>query len=207
MADSLPRMNAHSSIRKILDKIKAAKTPERFTQDYLGTVLKFPGGSPKPFIALAKRLGLLASDGTPTDLYKRFRNPAESGAAMADAIRNGFAPLFERNEHAHKLDKAKLEGLVMEITGLDQKSSSLNAICGTFTTLNEHANFDADGSSDPPTGPVDFETVGVNDNHGVDDDVSLNLAYTINLVLPKSDDIAVFNAIFKALKTHLLRKS
>ena len=35
--------------------------------------------------------------------------------------------------------------------------------------------------------------------------LGLNLAYTINLVLPKSDDVAVFNAIFRSLRENLLR--
>ena len=46
--------------------------------------------------------------------------------------------------------------------------------------------------------------IGADDSEA--DDVKLNLAYTINLVLPKSDDIAVFNAIFKSLREHLLKK-
>jgi hypothetical protein len=35
--------------------------------------------------------------------------------------------------------------------------------------------------------------------------VGLNLSYTINLNLPPTSDIAVFNAIFKSLKENLLR--
>jgi len=38
------------------------------------------------------------------------------------------------------------------------------------------------------------------------EELQLNLAYTINLVLPKSDDVAVFNAIFRSLRDNLLRK-
>ncbi len=34
--------------------------------------------------------------------------------------------------------------------------------------------------------------------------VGLNLAYTINLNLPSTTDQAVFNAIFKSLREHLL---
>jgi len=37
------------------------------------------------------------------------------------------------------------------------------------------------------------------------EELQLNLAYTINLVLPKSDDVAVFNAIFRSLRDNLLR--
>ena len=36
--------------------------------------------------------------------------------------------------------------------------------------------------------------------------VKFGLSYQINLVLPKTDDIAVFNAIFKSLKDHLLKE-
>ena len=35
--------------------------------------------------------------------------------------------------------------------------------------------------------------------------IGLNLAYTINLNLPATSDIAVFNAIFKSLKENLLK--
>ena len=38
-------------------------------------------------IPYLKRIGFLASDGTPTELYTRFRNPASSGAAAAEALR------------------------------------------------------------------------------------------------------------------------
>jgi len=38
------------------------------------------------------------------------------------------------------------------------------------------------------------------------DELKFNLSYTINLNLPKTDDIAVFNAIFRALKENLLKK-
>jgi hypothetical protein len=38
------------------------------------------------------------------------------------------------------------------------------------------------------------------------EEVGMNLSYTINLNLPPSPDPEVFNAIFKALKEHLLGK-
>ena len=37
--------------------------------------------------------------------------------------------------------------------------------------------------------------------------LGLNLAYTINLNLPATSDIAVFNAIFKSLKENLLKET
>lgn len=204
MANYPPFMNAHGLIPKILDKMKHAKTPDRFTQDFLETNLGFKGGSAKSFIPLVKRLGLLNSDGTPTELYKTFRNPAESKIAIAKAIKNGYEDVFSRNEYAYKLNRKEFEGLIIEMTGLNKKTTTLSAICGTFETLKSLSDFE----NVEPSKKEKIEA-GVGDKEipsTIDQDMKLNLSYTINLVLPKTDDIGVFNAIFKSIKDNLLRK-
>lgn len=133
MADYPPYMNAYGNVTKILKKIKDAKTPDRFSHDYLEAVLGFTGGSSRPFISLAKRIGLLNADGSPSDLYNRFRNPAQSEQAMAEMIRKGYPELYRRNEYAHALDKPALHGLIMEVTGLDNASPTLGAIANTLS--------------------------------------------------------------------------
>ena len=206
-AEYPPFMNGYGTISKILEKIKEAQTPDRFTQDFLSTKLGFPGGTAKPFIPLAKRIGFLESDGKPTDLYKSFRNSAQSKAAMGAAVRKGYAQLYERNEYAHDLDKKKLEGLVVEITGLEQGHATVRSIVGTFEGLKAYADFNK-AEPKPDTEKEKGKAGGKAKEDTTDEtaDVELNLAYTINLVLPKSDDIAVFNAIFKSLREHLLKK-
>lgn len=205
-------MQSTGLVSKILDGIKTAKTPDRFSQDFLGTVLGFPSGSAKPFISLGKRLTLINSDGTPSDLYKRFRGSVdESKAAMAEAIRIGYAPLYKRNEFADQLDKKKLEGLVKEVTGSEDGSSTLRAIVGTFEALKSYADFTA--SVSPGSGADPIDTTQQLGGDGLLGSTSPELAlpgaavrfgYTININLPNTSDIAVFNSIFKALKDHLL---
>jgi len=219
VAETLPYMMSTGLVSKILDAIRSAKTPDRFSQDFLGTVLGFSSGSAKPFISLGKRLTLINSDGTPTDLYRRFRGSIEeSKAAMAEAIRAGYSPLYKRNEFADQLDKKKLEGLVKEITGSEDGSSMVRAIVGTFEALKPYADFAATGAggsggaraipnetsdglldrpSDLPTPPTGLPPQGL-------DNGSVRFGYTININLPNTSDIAVFNSIFKALKDHLL---
>lgn len=201
-------MNSYGSIEKILSKIREAKTPERFTQDFLATGLSIPGGSRQAFIPLSKRLGLLSSDGTPTELYKAFRNPSQSGVAIADAMRRGYAKVFAKNEFAFKLDKNKLQGLITEITGLPPTHGTVRAIVGTFEALKKHADFEAGGSpapeapatangEEPPlsNGPQRAPSIGT----------GVNLSYTLYLNLPNTDDIGVFNAIFRSLRENLLK--
>jgi hypothetical protein len=134
-AEYPPFMNGYGTTAKILSKIKEAQTPDRFTQDFLSTKLGFAGGTARAFIPLAKRIGFLESDGKPSELYKAFRNPSNSKAAMAAAIRKGYAQLYERNEYVHDLDKKKLAGLVVELTGLEDGHATVRAIVGTFETL------------------------------------------------------------------------
>ena len=203
--DYPPFMNAYGSLSPILEKIKSAKTPERLTYDFLGTTLGFKSSSARAFIPLAKRLGLLNSDGTPTDLYKAFRNTNQSQAAMATAIKKGFSQFYERNESAHTLSKTAIDGLIVEITGLQKSSPTVRAILGTFESLKTFADF----SKVAGVASEEKEKAGPEEGEGGGEDkreVGLNLSYTINLVLPKSDDVAVFNAIFKSLRDNLLKK-
>lgn len=204
MADYPPFMNAYGKVIKILEKAKHAKTPDRFTQDFLKTTLGFKSSSDRAFIPLVKRIGLLGSDGSPTDLYRSFRNPSQSGAAIAKAIKKGYSALYERNEQAHTLSKKDLEGLLVEITGLEKDHVTLRAIQGTFEALKSLAKFDEvtkiekEEEEEKITPPFDEE--------GLPEELRFNLSYTINLVLPKTDDVAVFNAIFKSLRENLLRR-
>lgn len=204
MPEYAPFMNAYGSVEKILEKIKHAKTPDRFTYDFLKATLGFKSSSARAFVPLAKRIGLLASDGSPTDLYKSFRNPAQSGGAMAKAIRKGYSQLFERNETAHKLAKKDLEGLLVEITGLQKNHATIRSIVGTFEALKPFAKF---GEEEKLTkGTKEEEKEEPHREEGMGEELKFNLAYTINLVLPKTDDVSVFNAIFKSLRENLLRK-
>jgi len=210
-AEYPPFMNGYGTTAKILAKIKEAQTPDRFTQDFLSTKLGFPGGTARAFIPLAKRLGLLEGDGKPSDLYKAFRNHAHSKAAIATAIRKGYSQFYERNEYAHDLDKKKLEGLVVEITGLEAGHATTRAIVGTFETLKSFADFNKpeirkEDPPEPKAGGAMKSSPEVEVPGEDSSDIKLNLAYTINLVLPKTDDVAVFNSIFKSLRENLLNK-
>ena len=82
----VPYLQAHGNITKTLDKIKTAQVPARFSRDFLETTLNLSGGSARPVIPFLKRTGFLGDDGTPTDLYRRFRNDAQSGAAADRAF-------------------------------------------------------------------------------------------------------------------------
>lgn len=202
---SVPYVGACGNITKVLNKIQTAATPDRFTHDFLGTKLGLTGGSATPLVPFLKRTGFLKSDGAPTDLYKAFRNDALRGAAAAQAVRTGYAPLYEVNEYLHELSDKDLKGVVVQATGFDANSSTVKSIVGSFKALKTFADFDAkphaqddveeeDDAPDPK--PLSGSGRGAR--------TEIKLGYTINLNLPATSDVAVFNAIFKSLKEHLI---
>lgn len=209
MAESqLPYLNAYGNITKALDRIQDASTPDRFTLDFLSTKLNLSGGSATPLIPFLKRTGFLGSDGVPTQLYKRFRNQVERGAAAAEALRVGYKPLYEVNEYIHDANDADLKGIVVQVTGAEPKSTQVRAAVGSFKALRAYADFEAPiaspNESSAPDGESPLATVAASGARHERDSDGVNLSYTINLNLPSTSDVAVFNAIFKSLREHIL---
>jgi len=95
---TLPYITTPGNIVKALNGIKSAAVPDRVSQDFVKTILKIPSGSGDQMTSFLKKLGLANSDGTPNELYRKFRNPTSSGSAIAQTIRNAYAPLYIRNE-------------------------------------------------------------------------------------------------------------
>jgi hypothetical protein len=208
---TLPYMLSAGTLPKILTKICTAAVPENFNSDFLGTKLGFPGGNQRAFISWAKKCGLLNSDGTPTQIYKNFRNPDYRGLAMANALRQGYSEVYIRNEYCHDLERKPFTKLISEITGSPHDNSTVRAIVGSFFNAKEFANFEAKADSvkekDTSTPkakttskPLSVEKQFIEPNKSL----KLGLNYTINLVLPKTDDPAIYDAIFKSLKDNLL---
>lgn len=210
---ALPYVTAAGNIEKALKGIKTAATPESVSQDFVKTILGIKGGSGNQITAYLKKIGFATADGAPTDLYKKFRNSATEGWAAAQALKTGYAPLYVRNEHMYKLSDEDLRGLVVEETGAEQDSGVVPLIIACIKQLKKFAKWDQAPIEDKseksiretlppnalsqhnPTTPLPPQALG------------LNLGYTINLNLPATSDPAVFNAIFRALKEHLLKVS
>lgn len=205
-----PFINSTGLVTKIFEKIQQAKVPERYTNDFQDTVLGYGSGSARAFPPFLKKLGFLESDGRPTDLYKRFRNADSSGAAMAEAMRRGFSDIFQKNEYANRLSDDKLKNLVVEITGRENGDSTVSAIVGSFKACKSLADFDAEAVassfSDEQIKPLDISKsiVKHDPNASSSKPRDLRLAYTININLPETKDVEVFNAIFSAIKQNLL---
>ncbi len=207
---ALPYVTSPGNIEKALVGIKAAATPSNVTLDFVKTILKIPGGSGNQMSSYLKKIGFVDPDGSPSYLYKKYRNPDTSGMAVADALKVGYAPLNLRNEYWFKLTDQQLRGLIIEETGQSHDSNVVSLILNNIRALKKFASFD---EVEPPVAALGAMEITETPNtlpsprvvYGEAQGLGMNLAYTINLNLPATSDISVFNAIFKSLNDNLLK--
>lgn len=215
---SLPYVTSPGNIEKAFTGIRNAATPERVSQDFVKTILKVPGGSGDQLTSYLKKIGFTNPDGTPSDIYRRFRNPSTSGVAAAQALRIGYKPLYVRNEYMHQLTDEKLKGLIIEETGQSHDSNVVSMVFSCIKGIKKYADFSPSDAEDSEFREVIQEVsngTAPNSSQGMQfqapiassQGLGLNLSYTINLNLPATSDVAVFNAIFKSLKENLLKGS
>lgn len=211
---NLPYASSITAFEKVLKQIKVAAVPDKFSQDFVATKLNVKGGAGRAVIPTIKKMGLVSADGTPTELYKQYRNPSKTGQTIAKCMRKIFNPLFERNEYVYDLDNKDLKGLIVEVTGSDHDSEVVRRTVATFQALKEIASFENDRCEIVEEEIVNDEYQSVPSipiNKKASQDIQqvsngISLSYTINLNLPPTKDIEVFNAIFKSLKQHLLQE-
>lgn len=202
MSAKLPYLAAAGTIDNAIAKIKAAATPPTFNNDFVHAKLQIKGGAGKALPPFFKKLGLVADNGAPTSLYKQLRNPATSGAAIVQAMKIGYRPLYEVNEYCHELSVKDLKGLILQVTGLEEGNESSKKMQSTFLRLKKYADFEAELEGG---GEEEEEREGRGEREERGDIGGLNIGYTINLNLPATTNIEVFDAIFQSLRKNLLR--
>jgi len=206
-----PYVNAYGNIPKLFQAIKDASVPPKFTTNFLQTSLGLKSSSFRATIPLLKRLGFIDQINVPTQAYKDFRDDSLSGIVMADRLKEAYSDLFTANEYAYKLDKEDLQTKLKTITGAASDDKNIPSVVGTFTELTKLAEWEGkakklskkketEHTKEPETQlPPDLTPP----HHT---SAKLGISYTINLNLPATTEIEVFNAIFKSLKEHILNE-
>ena len=217
-SDYPPYVNAYGGIPKLFEKIREAAVPQKFTQDFVSTALDLKSSSFRAMIPLLKRLGFIDGANVPTQAYKdiRDRNFNVSGTVMAKCLREAYRPLFQANEYANKLNKKDLQDRLTSLLGVAAEDRAVPNIAGTFLELSKLARWDGVVDSPDVATPAEEReymaaaepaAAAERGGGGLAFRGKLGLSYTINLNLPATTDIDVFNAIFKSLRENLLRES
>ncbi len=195
-----PYMISNNKIGPIISKIQQAARPAKFTQEVLKN-LGFTSTNDRAFIRLFKKLGFLLEDGTPSALYDQLKDSTSTSTILGVQIKSLYADLYAINTEIHKAPEADIKGAISRVTGKD--ADGVGRIYNTFKTLCGLATFDgaqvtstsAEKEEVPQeaTANIPIVTPRTNEFH-----------YNIQIHLPTTNDISVYNAIFKSLKDNLL---
>jgi hypothetical protein len=199
------------NLEGILNAIRSAQAPEKFTNSFLES-LEFKSSSDRLIIGVLKTLGLLDETGKPTERYFRYLDQSQSDNVMAEAMREAYEDLFRVNINAHQMTKPELINKFKTLSQGKLSESVMDKMALTFAALSKHADF----SRAPTTAPLDKKDltdnlhekavqVGVGPTDRTTKRVEFGgLVYNIQIVLPESRDPAVYDALFLSMKRHLL---
>ena len=201
-------LTSYKNVPAMLDAVKEAQAPDRFTVKFLQD-LGFTSAADRLFIKMLKTLGLLRESGEPTEAYHEFLDPAQSGRILADGMRRAYVDIFQINKNAHNLNSNELKGKFKTISKGEYSDAVLGKMVNTFTAFAKHADF----ISEAP-GP-EIDSVGESDEEEPNGHTpkastppaapkaNARLVYDINIHLPATRDPAVYDAIFSSLSKHL----
>jgi hypothetical protein len=93
----------------------------------------------------------------------------------------------------------------VEVTGKKSTDGVVSAITGSFKACNQLADFSTDGpKQDEKVAPLELSKSLVKHETKHSGKADLRLAYTININLPETTNVEVYNAIFSSIKQNLL---
>ncbi len=202
---NLPYTGSAGVLQRVLEKIPISERPAVFTGDFLATVIGASGGAARPIIPILKATGLLNQSSQPTEVYSSFQTEGKRAAAAHQALRNGFSEIFKRNQYAHKADDKTLIDLIVAITGLPRNDNIVRYILNTFQAFQSHIKLspDADAGSVDDENPKPTDAALTQKHDGVSRS-KVGLVYNLNIVLPETTNIDVYDAIFRSLRSHIL---
>jgi len=200
-------MTTTKNIEGILNAIKTAQAPEKFTTRFLAS-LEYKSAADRLIIGVLKGLKFIDEASAPTESYFRFLDQSESGRVLAEGIREAYDDLFRVNIKANELSLADVKNKFRTLTQGQKSDTVLDDMAQTFVALCALADW-----TTPPASAIQA-TVEEKPQDSVTPAIATaqvqslpvgQLCYNIQIILPATRDTAVYDALFKSLKEHLLK--
>ncbi len=195
-------VQVYGQLPEVFKRISEGQAPEKFTRQYIKD-LGFHSSNFHALIPLLKSLGFLSSDGVPTARYHAYRGEkSQARNVMAEALREGYSELFTIKAEPTEADRSLIEGKFKSVHNTGDRVAKLMA--STFLALLPLA--DLKGATTSPAKELKVEIKP--ERNDAEEKRSAphrsTLHYNIQIHLPSTKDVEVFNAIFKSLREHLL---
>ncbi len=193
-----PFATSQTGLKKILQGIPGWVTPPKVNGPWLSGV-GFSGGSAAQSLAALRGVGIVGSDGKPTELWTALRT--KDRPKFAEGVRAAYPQLFSTYADAHRKDTEALLALVRSQT--DYGEETQKRVVATFKTFCEFGDFDAAPDDDEPEvkQPKDKRSKAKPQQAAGGGGVALTV--NLQLQLPESADGDVYEKLFAAMAKHL----
>jgi hypothetical protein len=194
------------NLEAFLNALQTAQAPERFTNKFLQD-LEFSSSNDRLFIGLLKGLGFIDESGAPQQRYFDFLDQTQARQVLAQAIREAYDDVFRINKDAQDLPEAEIKNKLKTLTRGEKSDKVVGLMAKTFKALCDYADWskpskavvEAEAKAEVVSSPKPFPPRRESTRPE-----AAALHYNIQIHLPATRDSAVYEAIFKSLKDHLL---
>ncbi|HEX8450566.1 MAG TPA: DUF5343 domain-containing protein [Longimicrobium sp.] len=205
MPQSYPYIISNNKIEPILAKIRSAAKPERFSREFLKK-MGFTASNDRAMVTVMRDLGFVGETGSPTEYYDRLRDATDWKVVLGERVKDLYSDLYALNTEIHNATDDEIKGAISRITGKDERSVA--RYLTTFKTLASLANFSGRPSKSKPHVEVQEVDVQPPPQRATPHEPPAgarepSFHYNIQIHLPATTDISVYNAIFKSMKEHL----
>lgn len=207
MALSNAYTEAYGKLEDFFSKLRDGQAPPQFTHQFL-IDLGFKSTKNRAYIPLLKALGFLTADGKPTQRYKDYRDHSKSKHIMGEAIKEAYSDIFLIKEKPNQSDIKAIEGKfksyhnASDNVALNMRRTFFSLLA--LADLNHAQPKKAKIKEVEAQAEVAPEQVAPIAQQAIPPQLNTpGLHYNIQVHLPATKDIEVYNAIFKSLKEHL----
>lgn len=208
------------NLARFLEALRHAQAPEKVALRFIEE-LGFTSTNDRLFIPLLKAMKFLDDGGKPTARYHSFLDDTQWKQVLAEGIRDAYSDLFRVNRNAHALPREQVSGKIKSLAEGKLSPAVLGNTTKTFLELVKLADFrtapleqaQPEESAEEPAETektAEFIDGGsaageVRQRSGSGESSGPTLVYRIEIVLPAVRDQAIYDAIFRSAKEHLLK--
>ncbi len=194
---------ANGRLSDVFSKIRDGQAPDHVTNQLLKD-WGFSSSNDRAFIPLLKALGFLSATGQPTQRYHDYRDHSRSKIVMGEALRDAYHDLFLITANPKESDREAIKGKFKSYhNASDNTAHNLTA---TFYALLKLAEFSEGKKPKEPleNPPPQIEPLVVQPTaEHLNGTPSFH--YNIQIHLPATKDVEVYNSVFKSLREHFVQ--
>src|SRR5580692_1839634 len=122
------------NLAEILQAIRQAQAPDRFTHKFLEG-LGFKSTNDRGIIGVLKALGFTDESGNPKQPYFDYLDDDRHKAVLAEGIRRAYADLFKLSNKANEMDVGWVKNKLKTLTQGAKSEAVLPKMAATFVAL------------------------------------------------------------------------